>query len=331
MAHEITSTDGLVLAGASAWHGLGKVVETAPTPTEALQLAGMNWDVQQWALSATDGETNRQAVASHVLNVRSDNFAPLGVVGEGYTPVQNSKLAEIATSLAEGGDVVRVESAGSIQGGKRVWFLLRGQSFSVRGQDEIRPYIMLANGHDGTLSLRAIPTSVRVVCSNTLHLALNRGNRAGFTFRHTSGIEVKAEQIKSALGLYGRSLDFTRSAIETLSHRDMNTQAVQAFFTEAYTRDFGAIPANPKTEKEQGERERAIQAFRSYARRFDREQPIAGATAWNAMNAYTGWLQHERPVRVDAKRKTEARNVYRLFGEDAERTSATFDQALALA
>lgn len=330
MAHEITRTDGLVLTAERAWHGLGKVVESAPTPAEGLKLAGLDWEVEQWPLSATNG-TERRAVTTHVENVRSDTHESLGVVGEGFTPVQNAKLAEIASALAEGGDVVRLESAGSIRGGRRVWFLLRGQSFSVRKSDEISPYILLANGHDGGMALRAIPTSVRVVCSNTLHLSLGRGQRAGFTFRHTSGIELKAEEIKSALGLYGRALNSTTGAITALAAKDVKREDVQAFFLEAYTRDFGAIPSNPSTDAEKTARERATDAFLAFTARFDREAAVAGTTVWNTFNAYTGWLQHDRPIRVADSRKSEARTGYRLLGEDADRTSAAFDQALAMA
>ncbi len=330
MAHEIETSDGLVLTGSRAWHGLGQVVETAPTPAEALKIAGLGWEVEQWPLSATNGQV-RQVVDSHVANVRSDTQTQLAVVTSGYTPVQNSKLAELAAALAEGGDVVKVESAGSIRGGRKVWFLLRGESFNVRSDaDRMVPYILLANGHDGTQSLRCIPTTVRVVCSNTLHLSLGRGSKVGYTFRHTSGIELKAEEIKRALGLYQKSLESTRERIETLSGKDVGREDVQRFFIDAYTRDFGAIPSNPKTDAEKSARERSIDAYRAYCRRFDRESSIAGATAWNAFNAYTGWVQHERPVKVAGPRKLEARNEYRMLGEDADRTLAAFDQALAL-
>lgn len=331
MAHEIMERDGVVLAGKSAWHGLGKVVESAPTPGEALSLAGLDWKIEQHPLVAVGEGGERISIESHVANIRSDTRESLAVVTSGYTPVQNAKLSEIAAALAEGGDVVRCESAGSIRNGRKVWFLLRGASFSVRGKDEIHPYILLANAHDGTQALRAICTTVRVVCSNTLHMSLARGGKAaGYTFRHTSGIEVKAEEIKKTLGLYNKALENTQGAIEALSAREVKREDVQAFFIEAYSRDFGAIPSNPKNEAEKSARERATEAYRAFSRRWDKEAPVAGATAWNTFNAYTGWIQHERPVRVAGPRKSEARNEYRMLGEDADRTMDAFSQALAL-
>lgn len=330
MAHEITATDGLLLHKSRAWHGLGTVIDQTLTATESLKLAGLGWRVDQYPLTGSGPEGDRLAIDSHVANVRSDTKESLGVVGSGYSPIQNTKLAEIADSLAEGGDVVKIESAGSIRGGKKLWFLLKGESFSVRGKDEINPYILLANAHDGTMALRAIPTSVRVVCSNTLHMSLGGTKSVGYTFRHTSGVQIKAEEIKSALGLYGRALDHTKGQIEILSHKEVNREQVQAFFLEAFTRDFGAIPANPKTDAENTQRDRAMEAHRHFSRRWDRERDIAGTTAWNAFNAYSGFVQHERRIRVADDRKAEARVEYRLMGEDADRTSATFAQALAL-
>ncbi len=331
MAHEMTSTDHAVFSQKPAWHGLGTVVESAPTPAEALILSRLNWQIEQHPLVAVGEGGERIAIETHVANIRSDTRESLAVVTSGYTPIQNAKLAEIASALAEGGDVVRVESAGSIRSGRKVWFLLRGASFSARkSSDEIIPYILLANAHDGTQALRALFTTVRVVCSNTLHMALGE-RTAGYTLRHTSGISLRAEDIKSALSLYGRALSATQSSISTLSARDIKREDAQAFFTEAYSRDFDPIPSAPSTPAEKSQRERAIDAYRSFSARFDRERDISGATAWTAFNAYTGWLQHERPIRVAAPRKSEARNEYRLFGEDADRTSATFSQALSLA
>lgn len=162
MAHEITATDNVVLAKRSAWHGLGTVVEEAPTVAGAIQLAGLDWEVEAWPLSATDGD-RKVAVGTHVLNVRSDTKAPLGVVGEGYVPLQNTELGGFAEQLMGVG--VRIESAGSLRGGKRVWMLCRTEEvveFGRNGDDRVVPYILLANGHDGALAFTVQPTTVRV-------------------------------------------------------------------------------------------------------------------------------------------------------------------------
>jgi hypothetical protein len=153
-----------------------------------------------------------------VANYRADVDHCLGIVGEGYVPIQNTELADFCEALAEEGDVVRCETAGSIRNGERVWFLLKGESFSVRKKDEVRPYICVSNGHDGWTALRCTPTTVRVVCSNTLHMVIpGKENEAGlrvkeatFAASHTKLIKNRIEEAKLALQLYGRALDGTR-------------------------------------------------------------------------------------------------------------------------
>ena len=121
MAHGITETDGLVLHKTRAWHGLGTVVEEAPTPNDALKIAGLDWEVEQTA--NVRGYSRGTPVESDkwVLNVRNDTNEVLGCVTSNYTPIQNSDVAEFCERLSMD-TVVKVESAGSLFGGKRLWF-----------------------------------------------------------------------------------------------------------------------------------------------------------------------------------------------------------------
>lgn len=342
MAHEIEQHDGIVLHQQRAWHGLGVVVADAPTPTEALRIAGLDWQVEQWAVSATDGQ-RRLALEDYRLNVRTDVVKPLGMVGPSYRPIQNAELADFCQLLAEQGDAVKVESAGSIRNGQKVWFLLKGESFTVRKTDDVSPYILVSNGHDGITALRCTPTTVRVVCSNTLHMVIpgfdmaDRGRigkvpqQAAYVTSHVGDVRAKVEAAKAALGLYGRALDKQREVIDHLAARELNHEGVARFLTECYARHFGAIPANPEDDKQWRERQKALDSIGSMLKRFEREIGIGGATAWNALNAYTGWLQHDRPLRVkDAEKIREARLQGSLFGTDGDRAVEALGVALAL-
>jgi phage/plasmid-like protein (TIGR03299 family) len=343
MAHEIEEHDGLVLHREAAWHGLGTIVEDAPTPREALVQAGLDWDVVQYPLLADAGE-EKINVATHVGNYRrTKDGTPilLGVVGEGYRPIQNAAMADFCTALAEQGDVVRCETAGSIRNGRKVWFLLKGESFSVRKEDEVAPYILVSNGHDGATSFRATPTTVRVVCSNTLHMVIPQKEGKGgvqkvkqcaFVCHHTENIEKRIEEAKAVLGLYGHALDTTREVIDGLAAADVNNEKVKAFFLSCYVKDFEPIPANPKTHTEKNRVWQAQQAWGEYAQRFESEKGLAGTTLWNAFNAYTGWLQNDRTVNVkDAVTARDRRTESRLFGVDADRAHNALTVALSMA
>lgn len=340
MAHEITQTDNVVLTKERAWHGLGTIVENAPTPSEALETAGLDWEVEQWPLSASNGEGSKLALPSHVANVRTDTNEVLGIVGDSYQPIQNRELAEFCESIAEGDDIVTCETAGSIRGGAKVWILLRGESLSVRDSDEIKPYICVSNGHDGKTSFRATPTTVRVVCSNTLHMViprresdqLTRSLEGSFRAFHNGNVLDKVEQAKAALKLYGKSLESTREMIDQLTAKEVNREEIQQFFLECYTRDFGSVPVNPQDKQEQRLRDRAMDACNLVMQRFEDERQLAGATAWNMFNAYSGWLQNDRPtVNWKDEGKAQERAIStKLFGVDSERTSKAFELALSV-
>ena len=253
MAHEITEHDNVVLHRQKAWHGLGVVVQDAPTPMEALQIAGLDWDVEQWPLSATNGDT--RLLVDDRLNVRMPGAIKLGIVGHGYKVVQNREMAQFCQDLAEMNDVVKVESAGSIRGGKKIWFLLKGESFTVRSSDHVEPYICVSNGHDGGTAIRATPTSVRVVCSNTLMLVIPDNERSAsprikptaFQISHVGDPTKRIEEAKMILRLYGRSLDSTREMIDQLAAREVGRESVQRFWLECYTRTVGKIADVPTT------------------------------------------------------------------------------------
>ena len=352
MTHEIERYDGLVLHEHKAWHGLGIVVEDVPTPKEALEIAGLDWEVEQWRLEAHDPKPRRDLAQSlneaiggpvtiniddKVLNVRADVQHPLGIVGKGYTPIQNAELAEFCTELAEQGDEVKVESAGSIRNGAKVWFLLKGESFSVRGKDEVAPYILVSNGHDGGTALRCTPTTIRVVCSNTLHMVIPDQNdagtwlsEAGFSCYHTGDVRKKVEAALAALSLYGKRLEENKRLIDQLAAKQMDGPERRKFFMECYVRDFGGIPETAITKSEKRRRESAMDGWRKVNRRFEVDLDLTGATAWGALNAYTGWLQHDRTWFKDRVRREEARIGSLLFGVNAGRGFEALKTALTI-
>lgn len=337
MAHEIESSDGLVLVGEKAWHGLGTVVPSTMTALESLKFTGLGRKVVGLPLSVKLPDGTDFAVPDHVMNAYEDRPKHcLGIVGKGYRPVQNEELAQFCDSLAAEGDKVKIETAGSIRHGAKVWFLLRGESFAVRGKDEVSPYICVSNGHDGVSAMRCTYTTVRVVCSNTLHMviprgenenALSRSQAAAFVCNHTKGIMDRIEEARAALGLYVRTVDSTREVIDIMAAKDVNSDMMKSFFIECYTKEFGSIPANPKDTKETRAREKAVAAWNGMKKRFGEEESLAGATVWNLFNAWTGYVQNDLPSRI----KNEANLAHsKLFGANADRADSAFRAAQKL-
>ena len=342
MAHEITDNDHLVLAGKSAWHGLGTVVEDAPTTTEALKLARMEWNVLEThhltGYTPTMTADNEYRTDKWKFTVREDTQEILGCVTSGYQPIQNRDLAKFCSELSMD-SVVKVESAGSLFGGRRLWFLLKADTFNV-GQtggttdDPVTPYILVANGHDGTLSFTGMTTSIRVVCNNTLSWAL-RGKGKVFSYKHTANIMSRIDEARESMHKALTGLQNFKDACNHLRNRTMTRQEVQAFFLDVYANVVDPIVKTSASERQSNnpfvpyETDRrytnALDNIDKISRNFDDEYQVAGATYWNAFNATSRWLQ-------DRNRKVGDHHTYNVvMGTAAENTSKAFKMALAAA
>jgi len=326
MAHEITTTDHLVLHSRPAWHGLGTVVERAPSPQEALRLARLDWTVQLHDLSyqtSTGGQrVDHRAVVRHDAD---GSTGTLGVVGPEYTPIQNATLAELAEQFNRDG-IVRVESAGSLNGGQRVWFLLRGETIEARTGDETHPYILIANAHDGSAALTASGTTVRVVCSNTLGMAL--GSSRKIAFRHTSGIASRVEEIARVSREFVAGRDLRQQQMMALAAKQLTRAEVEDFFMGVYVRTLGlqlptAAEAAAKGGRVQAARTKAEERIGRWAQIATLEWDVRGSgrTAWAAMNAITEEM---------GEREARHEKAAELFGGAAERREAVLQAALAL-
>lgn len=341
MAHELTQNDGLVLAGSSAWHGLGTVVEQAPTVWGGFKIAGLDWEVEQHPIgvSLPVGADARawNAIDTHVANVRSDTREVLGVVGSGWKPVQNRETAEFIEALTGRGNVARLESAGSIRGGRRIWFLVRSATMielGRGGEDRVQPYFLFANGHDGSLAWWGMPTATRVVCSNTFHAAL--ANRKGqrrlgkaISIRHTGEIKSRLDEARRVLGIFGEQTEEFAGAARSMVAKKLDKSKAAQYFANVYTGIYGPPPIDPKTEKEIKSRQAAVDLVQDWdVRRQNEANTVAGVggTLWSAFNAVTEWANHGR----NTKGGKEGREQAILFGGGAEAGEVALEQALAL-
>jgi len=333
MAHEITDTDNVVLHKSGAWHGLGMVVEDAPTPREALTLAGLEWGIEQRPLIVKGPDGNDIEVPDHLSNWRLDTNTFMGVTSDRYVPIQNYELADFCEALQLNDELVKVETAGSIQGGKKVWFLLKGKSFDVANGDQIFPYTLISNGHDGFSTFRGTPTTVRAVCSNTLHAIIPRDDTgellgSAFTFKHTVNVKDRLEDAKKMLKQYSKAIEATRGVMNRMAQRQINNEQLQKFFVEMYVEEFGEFKTNPGTKVEENRKNRAMEANSSFMRRFDDEKEIAGTSFWNAFNAWSGLIQHDRKSRgKDDTNRVEKRAYSNLFGLNEKRTQRALKAA----
>ena len=176
------------------WHGLGTMVAEAPNSKDALRLAGLNWKVLQEPVYTE----NEELIQGYKANVRDTDRKVLGVVTDRYKVIQNEEAFAFTDTLL--GEGVRYETAGSLQEGRRVWMLARLPREFIIGGERISPYMVFSNTHDGSGAVKTALTPIRVVCNNTLNLALRTAKRS-WSMIHTGDIRGKIEEAKNTLFL----------------------------------------------------------------------------------------------------------------------------------
>ena len=166
------------------WHGLGTRVEDAPSSKDALRLAGLDWRVVQEPIY----KRGREKIPGYRANIRDSDRKVLGVVSDRYKIVQNEEAFSFTDALL--GKGVRYETAGSLQEGRKVWLLARLPQEYIMSGERISPYLVFSNTHDGSGAVKVALTPIRVVCNNTLNLALDTARRS-WSMIHTGNIKDK--------------------------------------------------------------------------------------------------------------------------------------------
>lgn len=261
------------------WHGLGTIVQEAPTSAEALKLAGLDWAVRQEPVIYKGQDSG------YKMNIRSTDDRVLGVVGGRYVPVQNADAFAFTDEMI--GEDVRYETAGSLSSGRRVWLLAKMPDRKIF-DDIVEPYFCLTNSHDGFGSLKVCMTPVRVVCHNTLNLALSTAKR-NWNVRHTGNMESKLETAKETLGLAGRYMDAFAAEAEELykikvAPKDFK-ELTQAMF-----------PITDEMSRRKEESQYLLQCQLKEAWEMDDLGNIRG-TGWGFMNAVSDMATHKPPAR----------------------------------
>lgn len=293
------------------------------SPRKKIEQA-LDWDVHRIPLQLEDGTP----LESHVANVRMLEGQPhvLGVVGKGYEIIQNEDLLSMAEAVQRK-HKLSVTFAGVIGQGERVFLQCAGEAFSVGGSDEVRPYMLFANGHDGGLSCRMTPMTERLACTNQLR-NIAKENETWLSIRHYGDVKTKMEEAGRLARHFLTVSAANRSLMVRLRDRGVTHKRLAKFFEQMYSLHYGPVVGNPQSKSESQAKGRAETSFDKFVQRFEADVPVAGATAWNMANAYTGWLQHDHRVGRDPAQSSYRRYVSSLFGVLADRSVEAFQSAM---
>ena len=265
------------------WHGLGTRVMEAPDSKGALELAGLNWKVLQEPIYTTEGEL----ICGYKANVRDSDRKVLGVVSDRYKIVQNQEAFAFTDELL--GEGVRYETAGSLQGGKRVWLLARLPHEYIISGERITPYLVFFNSHEGSGAIKAALTPIRVVCQNTLNLALSTARRS-WSMIHTGNIQGKMQEARDTLFMAEKYMDSLGREFETLRKKKLAEKQVREYIEILLPIEDGSTPQQAKNMKRLRED--------LGARYFDApDLKDLGNNGYRFINAVSDFATHSNPLR----------------------------------
>jgi len=295
MAHNLNIVNGrasLMYVESAPWHGLGQKLSHPATAEEAIQAAGLDYTVVKRPLQAIINGREKKLVPGHFATIRTDSKEILGVVGSRYSPIQNREAFTFFDSLV-GGDEAIYETAGALNRGEKVWILARLPGYiKLNGKDVIQKFLLLYNSHDGSSLIRAKLTPIRVVCNNTLSMAL-AGADQEVRIKHTPNALEKLEEAHKLLGLSNSVYDLLETIFKRMALKKVTDKQLIEY-VEAL------IPDNPESEsnaRTENIRETILRLHES----VDDAKAIRG-TAFGALNAISEYTDHMATTKDPDKR-----------------------------
>lgn len=309
------------------WHKLGTITDNALTAEEALKLAYLDARVYVSEEPISTQVPSKEKGSSLTTIVHKDKFLTyryhpktqrpesLGCVGNKYVPIQNTDAFSFLNKVVDESGAI-FETAGSLNNGRQVFMSIKfPESMKIAGVDTTDMYIMATNSHDGSSAFTVAVTPIRVVCTNTVRLALNRA-QSKLTLKHTANATNKIQYARESLNLVWAYQESFQDEVETLLSTKITAKEFKTFVDTLVPdkKDSTERMANSREEI----RKQIVELWNA-----DTQQNVAG-TAWAAYNAVAEWADWYKPVRGDNKDLLRAE---RIVSGGAERIK---DRAYAL-
>jgi len=310
----------MAYAGEKPWHGLGNKLAVQQPIEVWKEQAGMDWEIQESEVRYISGSNNVgviNAFPEQKVLYRSDTKAPLAVVSKRFQVVQPGEILEFYRDLTACNGF-ELETAGVLRAGRKFWALARtGQSATLKGRDKVDGYLLLATACDGTLATTAQFTSVRVVCNNTLRVALGEASGA-IKVPHRSQFDPDA--VKRQLGITVSSWDGFVARMKALVELPVDPDSVEGLLRRVLIyqgQDNKATVVN----------EQAVANVRALYDGGGRGALMASSrgTAWGLLNSVTEFVDHHRRARSDDHRRDAA-----WFGQGAQIKQRAWDEVMKL-
>jgi len=340
MAHEISVRNGfaeMAFAGKLPWHGLGQSVDPNASIEEWRTKSGLDWSVAE-TMVMFRVEQALQAYAARKVLYRSDTHAPLSVVGDDYRVVQIATILEFFRDVtAQFG--YKIHTAGALRGGQKIWVMAKnGHTEEASPGDKLRGNLLLATSYDGSLATTALYTAIRVVCANTLAIAIRNGKNA-IKVKHST--DFRPETVKEHLGLIDESFAAFGAQARELARKPMDVSLAKEILNKLFARPaklatpepvalagaatLGDLMQRPVAIADAPREHRAVGKVMDLfqGRALGAQHAGSAGTAWGLVNAVTQYVDHEQG------RSPDTRLHSAWFGQGAQVKQDAFDLALA--
>ena len=317
MAHEILNDNATfhVKEDGTPWHKLGTALDHPATAREAIEAAKLDYTLELQTIHLKDGSVipNRNAV------VKLDSNKALGLVRDRYKIIQNVEAFNFFDVLVGEGQAI-YRTAGALNEGARVWIMAQLPGDIIIGNgDRVEKYLLLTNSHDGTSSLLMFPTSCRVVCSNTLNMALsNRKN--GIAIRHTGNVMGKIDEARKALGISINYYKQFESLAKQMKEFKMDEELTNAYFDKVLS--INDKDAKDVSSRKENQHDQLVHLFHN-------GKGNVGETLWDSVNSVTEYMDHYKQTRGMNQDPTKKLNDL-WFGEGARTKELAWNTAVEL-
>jgi phage/plasmid-like protein (TIGR03299 family) len=290
-------------ANVPAWHNLGQVVDGAQTWEQAMKAANLDWSVSKVRFPNPFGDNQIDAFGIF----RDDNKQFLGQVGIDYHPIQNEEQFKFLDALMEANSGAIIETAGALGNGERLFATAKiAADFYISGTDDLhKTYLLVANSHNGSMRLTTMMTEVRVVCENTLQMALTKSGEKALRFRHTKNAVSRmreAEDLVKGVTMTSKAL---QEKLEVLAHRRMTKPSLKSLIEKLFPVRKGEADISKQAET------KLIRILNLFEENDNDAIPQVRGTAYNMLNAFTNFVDHESRTVKTEKRKGADEEVIR--------------------
>lgn len=276
------------------WDGLGKNVSDAHSAREVCKLAGLDYTVRTEKIYTSDGMEIPNMVATRRYDIFGDIEAPstvYGAVTNRYVPIQNTEGFEFIDALYQH-QGFETETAGQFDNGKIVWIEAKLPKRVLVGE-EMMPYLVFTNRHDGKGSVRVFLTCTRIICKNTLNYAIKGAKDRTFSVKHTSSGIQKLEQAKSILHHYNEYLDAMEQKIEQQKRCLLEEKHIDNFLSQMFPFSAEDTPRVKETAMDMRNEVKSV---------YYQTDDLDGYenSGFRFVNAVSDWATHRVPKRQTA-------------------------------